>query len=73
VGVTAKSQLSYSQRYIARNMRSRRDFQVVGGELRIASFDVEDVRCLSSLLSIIAHLLVMVNALVALFCIMLIL
>jgi hypothetical protein len=55
--VATESHLAYSQRYIACDIPSLGDFQVVGGQLRIASFDVEDVMCLSLLMSTISHLI----------------
>ena len=45
----------YSQRYISVDILSPTDFQVSGGQLHIASFGAEEVRCLSLLLSTIAH------------------
>jgi hypothetical protein len=55
VGVAAESHLAYSQRYIVHNIPSPGDFQVVGGQLLIASFGAKDIRCLSLLLSTISH------------------
>ena len=51
----AGSQLVYSQRYISANIFSPSDFQVSGGQLRIAAFGSEEVRCLSLLISTISH------------------
>ena len=55
VGVVTESQLMYSQRYIGVEVLSPTDFQVSGGQLKIASFDAEEVRCLSLLVTTIAH------------------
>ena len=54
-GCVAGRQLVYSQRYIRGNIVSPADFQVFGGQLHIDSFGAEEVRCLSLLLTTIAH------------------
>ena len=55
IGCVIGSQLMYSQRYIRENILSPAYFQVSGGQLCIASFGVEEVRCLSLLLTTISH------------------
>ena len=55
VGYATWSQLVYSQRYISTDILSPSNFQVFGGQLRIASFGSEEVRCLSLLISTISH------------------
>ena len=45
----------YSQRYISANILSPSDFQVSEGQLSIASFVGEEVKCLSPLISTIPH------------------
>jgi hypothetical protein len=55
VGVAVESQLMYSQRYIGVDVLSPVDFQVSGGQLQITSFSAEEVRCLSLLVTTIAH------------------
>jgi hypothetical protein len=55
VGVATEIQLMYSQRYIGVDVLSPTDFQVSGGQLWITSFSAEEVRCLSLLVTTIAH------------------
>ena len=55
VGYVAGNQLVYSQIYISADILSPSYFQVSGGQLRIASFGREEVRCLSLLISTISH------------------
>ena len=50
VGYEARSQLVYSQRYINVDILSPSNFQVSKGQLRIAAFGSEEVRCLSLLI-----------------------
>jgi hypothetical protein len=46
VGVAKKSKLMYSEQYIGVDVLSPTDFQVLGGQLQIAYFGAEEVRCL---------------------------
>ena len=55
VGYAIGNQLGYSQRYISTSILSSSIFQVSRGQLRIASFGGEEVRCLSLLISTISH------------------
>ena len=55
VGYPTGSQLVYSQRYISVDILSPVYFQVSGGQLYIASFGGEEVRCLSLLILTISH------------------
>ena len=67
------SQLVYSQRYISADILSPSDFQVSEVQLRIGAFGIQEVRCLSLLISTISHNTSDGHALVARFYIMLIL
>ena len=42
-GCVAGSQLVYSQRYIGAHVMSPSEFQVLGGQLRIGAFGIQDV------------------------------
>ena len=54
-GCIAGSQLVYSQRYIGAHVLSPLEFQVPGGQLRIGAFGIQDVQCLSLIISTISH------------------
>ena len=55
VSVSIEIQVMYPQRYIGIEVLSPANFRVFGGELKIASFGAEEVRCLSLLVTTIAH------------------
>jgi hypothetical protein len=55
VGVSPKSQVMYSQRYIGVDLHSPTNFQVYGEQLQITSFGAEEVRFLSLLVMTITH------------------
>jgi hypothetical protein len=42
--------MEYVHRYVSLHVHSSSEFQVCGGQLRISSFDREDVRCLCLIL-----------------------
>jgi len=54
-GVAAKIQLAYTQRYVKPHVIRPSNFQVCGGQLCISSFAIEEVRCPSLFVTIIAH------------------
>ena len=55
IGIATKMQLIYVERYVSANIVHPTKFQVVGGQLRIDSFDREKVRCLSLIVTKLAR------------------
>ena len=55
IGVSAETRLIYVQRYVRDDIVEPTEFQVASGQLLIDSFGREEVRCLSLIVTELAH------------------